>query len=238
MTSKTLLFDLRNAYESLLISGPDAANFLQAQLPIDIKGIATGYARWTCWADAKGRVRAMFHVGQIADDQWVLIAAPDHQAALRKIAMFVLRAQVQLGSGPDLLGALHDGGATPTACLARLQLSCGRSIYVGPNEPPANLMDPAQWRSVCALAGEAQLNLASCSKEIPQTLGLREGHGFDLNKGCFPGQEIVSRVHYRGRPPRRLHTTVARHAPDDALFCNPIAGTSLQIAQSLRSHSR
>jgi folate-binding protein YgfZ len=86
------------------------------------------------------------------------------------------------------------------------------------------------------LSGIAQWPGVVAGAEIPQSLGLRNGQELGLHKGCYPGQEIISRVHYRGRPPRRLVTTIGDHAPPDA-FAQAALPLYPQwhIAQSLRS---
>jgi len=53
---------------------------------------------------------------------------------------------------------------------------------------------------------EAQVTLATSEKFIPQDLNLDiDEVGVSFNKGCYPGQEVVARVHYLGTPKRRLY---------------------------------
>lgn len=52
----------------------------------------------------------------------------------------------------------------------------------------------------------AQITLATSEKFIPQDLNLDiDQVGVSFTKGCYPGQEIVARVHYLGKPKRRLY---------------------------------
>ncbi|SMN13005.1 Folate-dependent protein for Fe/S cluster synthesis/repair in oxidative stress [Bathymodiolus heckerae thiotrophic gill symbiont] len=53
---------------------------------------------------------------------------------------------------------------------------------------------------------EAQVTLASSEKFIPQDLNLDiDEVGISFTKGCYPGQEVVARVHYLGKSKRRLY---------------------------------
>ncbi|SGZ60025.1 Folate-dependent protein for Fe/S cluster synthesis/repair in oxidative stress [Bathymodiolus thermophilus thioautotrophic gill symbiont] len=53
---------------------------------------------------------------------------------------------------------------------------------------------------------EAQVTLATSEKFIPQDLNLDiDEVGVSFTKGCYPGQEVVARVHYLGTPKRRLY---------------------------------
>ena len=53
---------------------------------------------------------------------------------------------------------------------------------------------------------KAQITLATSEKFIPQDLNLDiDEVGVSFTKGCYPGQEVVARVHYLGKPKRRLY---------------------------------
>jgi len=53
---------------------------------------------------------------------------------------------------------------------------------------------------------DAQVTLATTEKFIPQDLNLDiDEVGVSFTKGCYPGQEVVARVHYLGKPKKRLY---------------------------------
>lgn len=53
---------------------------------------------------------------------------------------------------------------------------------------------------------QAQVTLTSTEKFIPQDLNLDiDEVGVSFTKGCYPGQEVVARVHYLGKPKKRLY---------------------------------
>ncbi|SFV88355.1 Folate-dependent protein for Fe/S cluster synthesis/repair in oxidative stress [hydrothermal vent metagenome] len=53
---------------------------------------------------------------------------------------------------------------------------------------------------------EAQVTLVTSEKFIPQDLNLDiDEVGVSFTKGCYPGQEVVARVHYLGKPKKRLY---------------------------------
>lgn len=59
------------------------------------------------------------------------------------------------------------------------------------------------WRTTEILAGEPRIVPATSETFIPQTLNWELIGGVSFRKGCYPGQEIVARMHYRGKPKRR-----------------------------------
>ncbi len=228
---RPLSIDLSAEYCCATIEGPEAAAFLQAQLACDVMTISPHTARWTCWVDARGKVRALGHLAKISDDQWRFVAAKSFAPALKKLAMFVLRSKVTLGHSTEIWGCL----GLPAAAES-IQIDVHRSLRFSAPQT-ATVKETGLWQCVAALQGEAQFSAEICAEEIPQSLGLRSELGFSLTKGCYPGQEIISRVHYRGRPPRRLVTTLAKKAPEDALFTVPVEASGLTVAQSLRAVS-
>ncbi len=66
------------------------------------------------------------------------------------------------------------------------------------------------WRATEILAGQPRVVPATTELFVPQTLNWELIDGVSFRKGCYPGQEIVARMHYRGKPKRR--TFLARLA--------------------------
>lgn len=70
------------------------------------------------------------------------------------------------------------------------------------------------WRWLCIRAGLAEISAATVDQFIPQMLNLHLTGAVSFNKGCYTGQEIVARAHYRGQVKRHLHrAAVAAAAP-------------------------
>ena len=70
---------------------------------------------------------------------------------------------------------------------------------------PHALSTTAQWHSQDISAGLPWIEAATQDMLIPQTLNLDLIEGVSFTKGCYPGQEIVARSHYRGTVKRRMH---------------------------------
>ena len=61
------------------------------------------------------------------------------------------------------------------------------------------------WQAQDIAAGLPWICAATQDLFIPQTLNLDLIDGVSFTKGCYPGQEIVARSHYRGTVKRRMH---------------------------------
>ncbi len=80
------------------------------------------------------------------------------------------------------------------------------------------------WDSLCLEAGTPQFE-TELSGQIPNVLGLR--HGVDFEKGCFVGQEVVSRVENRGQPSRRLIGLTLEDTDETGESALPTAGATV-----------
>ncbi|MFC4278250.1 CAF17-like 4Fe-4S cluster assembly/insertion protein YgfZ [Achromobacter aloeverae] len=78
------------------------------------------------------------------------------------------------------------------------------------------LGDPAHWRAGDLAAGVPWVGAQTQDMFIPQTVNLDLVGGVSFTKGCYPGQEVVARSHYRGTVKRRMaHGVIAGVAAAD-----------------------
>jgi folate-binding protein YgfZ len=60
------------------------------------------------------------------------------------------------------------------------------------------------WRLLDIAAGVAQVYAATSEEFVAQMLNLDALGGISFEKGCYTGQEVIARAHYRGRVKRRM----------------------------------
>jgi len=207
----------------LPVSGPDAAAFLHAQLMNDVRSLADGQWQWTGWLTPKGRVRFIGLLLRAAPDRFLLVV-PDWRAdeLADAFGRFVFRSKVAF----DAVGAWRVAGETADATRAdapdhAMQNAAGWSLDVGGDgcARTLHLLDPAAggaaletaeaeftdaWRARDLTFGLPRLANAQREAFTPQMLSLERLRAFSLAKGCYPGQEIVSRTHYLGQAKRGL----------------------------------
>ncbi|CAM3986515.1 Folate-binding protein YgfZ [Bordetella tumbae] len=83
-----------------------------------------------------------------------------------------------------------------------------------------------QWHAADLAAGLPWIGTATQDLFIPQTLNLDLIGGVSFTKGCYPGQEIVARSHYRGTVKRRT-----AYGQWDAMIEPPAPGTDIYDAK-------
>jgi len=87
--------------------------------------------------------------------------------------------------------------------------------------------EPATWRCADLAAGLPWIGSATQDLFIPQTVNLDLTGGVSFTKGCYPGQEVVARSHYRGTVKRRMAYGQLQAAPQ---WAGALPGTDVYDA--------
>jgi len=205
--------------------GADATRFLQSQLTNDVASLGAGAATLAGFCSAKGRLQASFIVWKAAEDDVLLACAQTVLAAtVKRLSMFVLRAQCKLTDASlevPLLGCVgatarsHVGDRgiwskvdTAGATLIRLPDAAGteRCIMAGSaSGSGSGALTLDRWRWLEVRSGIPTIEAATVDRFVPQMLNFELLGGVDFQKGCYPGQEVVARSQYRGTIKRRMH---------------------------------
>ncbi|KFL37798.1 YgfZ/GcvT domain-containing protein [Arenimonas donghaensis] len=213
----------------LRVAGPDAAAFLQAQSMNDVTALAPGRWQWNGLLTPKGRVIALFALLREADGQFLLVLPDfDAEAMAAHLGRFVFRSKLRLapldgwraaaGPAPDTGAAARaTGNADAGWALDISGADANRGLWLLPADHPAlapeNPTASQAWRAADLAHGLPRLPADQREAWTPQMLSLERLGAFSLKKGCYPGQEIVSRTHYLGQAKRVL----ARLAADAAV---------------------
>jgi tRNA-modifying protein YgfZ len=70
--------------------------------------------------------------------------------------------------------------------------------------------DLQAWRRLEVAAGEPQVYPETAEEFVAQMLNLDVLHGIAFDKGCYTGQEVIARAHYRGKVKRRMQRFITR----------------------------
>jgi folate-binding protein YgfZ len=78
------------------------------------------------------------------------------------------------------------------------------------------VVDGAVWRWLGVRAGVPLVTAATSERFVPQMLNLDAQGGIAFGKGCYPGQETVTRTQHLGELKQRLYGFTAEVEPPDA----------------------
>ena len=115
---------------------------------------------------------------------------------------------------PDAVHAQSRAGAT---AVIRVGATPARWLILSPLEEPLPVSGCSKgerdaWRLLDIADGVAQVYAATSEEFVAQMLNLDALGGIAFDKGCYTGQEVIARAHYRGRVKRRLQRFFSRGA--------------------------
>jgi tRNA-modifying protein YgfZ len=187
------------------VAGPDAADYLQRMVSNDVEGLAAGEARPALLLTAKARVIAPVVVLRRADEDFLVLTEPELGEVVRSLLTRMrLRAKCEIATEEheSVLVFGGDGFATDFDG-ARELLDAGL----------APTLDDALLERRRIEARVPRWGREIDERILPAEAGLDATH-VDFGKGCYPGQEPVARLHYRGHPNRGLRVLELDELPD------------------------
>lgn len=233
INSRAVLCDL--SHDGLiLVSGDDAASYLQAQFCNDVLTLADGVAQWNGWCSPKGRLLATFLVWKGKQGYFLQLPRSLQPVIQKRMQMFVLRSKVTLSDESanwvrfGIAGADAEAmaraitGQVPESSMRTLHVDGGRIVRLSANrfEIIASADNAiAWWRELSRQAmrvgasvwddlkiREGILTVLPSTQDqfVPQMANFELVGGVSFKKGCYPGQEIVARTQYRGILKRRM----------------------------------
>ena len=201
--------------QTITLTGADAIAFAQAQFSADACQLEPGRWQWSAWLSAKGRVRALMQVARIADDELLLLLrGGDATALAHELRRFVFRSKVAITPLPVRTivdaQAMDDGMVIVDGDLTTFGFGT-YAFAVG------NTVASQAWRAHAIGAGHPWLDDGHLGQLLPPSLSLERLHGVSFTKGCFPGQEIVARLHHLGGNKQHLYSVRVDAPLTDAL---------------------
>lgn len=195
---------------SVLLAGPDAREFLQGQLSCDMQTLARDNVLLASCNSAQGRVQAVCRIIERSDG--VLLLAPRTIVAglVARLRKYVLRAKVSVAVGPSVAPIDASEVATPTTAHVQVDAVSvvvlpghGQVLQIGAGTA-ATLAAERLWHLEEIRAGQPNIYPPTSEAFVAQMLNLDLLGGISFEKGCYTGQEIIARTHYRGAIKRRM----------------------------------
>lgn len=205
------------------VTGEDAAKFLQGLVTCDVEAIPAGEARFGALLTPQGKIVVDFLILAAPEDVGggFLIDAPRALAGdlAKKLGFYRLRARVAVEDQSDQLGvtALWDTDAAPETggILARDPRHPRLGWRMIAPLPMETFADTAAWQ-----AHRIALGIPEGGRDFvygdafPHEADMDQLAGVDFKKGCYVGQEVVSRMQHRGTARTRVvPVAYADHAP-------------------------
>lgn len=188
------------------VRGPDAADFLDRMLSNEV-------AKAPCEAlllTPKARVIAPMTVVRRGEDDFLLLTEPGLGTAIEAAllrARFAAKVEVEPEEHTSLV-VFGEGDGIPNGDYGV------PAVEVLDADPPDQLADDEDLEHMRILARRPRWGREIDDRVLPAEAGLTETHvSFSPEKGCYPGQEPVARLHYRGKANRELRVLEVEGTP-------------------------
>jgi folate-binding protein YgfZ len=213
------------------VSGRDAEDYLQRMLSNDVAALASGESCEALLLTPKARVIAPMRVLRRAEDDFLLLTEPELGETLRDQLLrmrFAAKAEIELEEHTSMLvfggveGIPNGDYGEPAVEV----LDAGLEPTLGADELEAMRIE----------AGTPRFGKEIDDRVLPAEAGLVE-RAVSLTKGCYPGQEPIARLHYRGHANRGLRVLALEGEelpkPDAELsFAEKVVGRVTSAARS------
>lgn len=220
MTLPTL-YNLSNDKSIISFSGTDAGSFLQGQITGDVLSLNDANSLFSAVCNPKGRVISLFHLYKRDKTYYMVLSSDLSSTIVKRLKMFVFRSDVNIEDvsiAYRVLGvnqALPETTSTLLTPLAyiKYQADAELALVIIPaeryatlkTEPSVKVSDKIDdWQKLLVSACIPEITDKTSELFIPQMLNLDVLDGISFQKGCYTGQEVVARMHYKGSVKRRL----------------------------------
>ncbi len=191
----------------LRISGPDAEHFLQNLVTTDLDRLEAGQARPSALLSPQGKVMFDFLISRV-DDGFV-IDLPTALAAdfAKRLTMYKLRAKVVISEPEESVVAVSwDGDSAGEGWLVDTRFPADACVARRYGVADADAGE-ADWHRLRIAHGVAESGSDFAAGDaFPHDILYDFNGGVGFKKGCFVGQEVVSRMQHRGTARRRVLT--------------------------------
>ena len=224
----------RSARGKILVSGPDAAEYLQGQLTNDVEALAEGEGCYAALLDRKGHLQSDMRVLHLPNGLWLDSEPGPAPAVLSHLRTYSIGREVEIAEvteewailalvGPRAAELAGFEGLRPEYAqrlrrweeieVLGVATALGVDLIVGAG-------DADRLRELALAAGAVEVGEnaaeivriesgtprfgAEMSAETMPAEAGIVGGAVSFTKGCYIGQEPVARLHYKGRPNRQL----------------------------------
>jgi len=203
------------------ISGVDAEEFLQNQFSNDISKLDYSHVQINAFCQHQGKIITLFWVMRTDNSFLLSFPADLFEKVISRLQMFVIMSDVLIEDVTEdfsQIGLINEDISEGYLIYERLSLLITSKI-----EPKENsVTNLHEWTKATIDSQLPEVFLSTSEKFVPQMLNLDiEEVGVNFSKGCYPGQEVVARLHYLGDAKRRLFSfkSDSEMQIGDNLFC-------------------
>jgi folate-binding protein YgfZ len=229
------------------VAGPDARVFLQGQVSANLDELTGDKPILACCNSAQGRVQAVMWLAAREDGVALVVASSVLERVLVRLRKYLLRSKATIDAERLQVGVADTAAGLQALASERSHVQAQEaSLLRLPGHTPILALAPAAalcdadgaaelaWRRADVAAGLPHVYADTYEAFVAQMLNLDLLGGISFAKGCYTGQEIIARTHYRGAIKRRV-LAGEQHAGDVVDAVPADGGCELLAVVSLAS---
>ena len=189
------------------VTGPDATALLQGVLTCNVETLQASEARLGALLTPQGKVLFDFLVSRLADGFRFDVRAESAAGLAKRLTLYKLRAQVTIAADPTVAVAAAWDGAAPAAAEAVADSrhgDLGARLYAEEGAFSADAAEADYHARRIALGVPEGGRDYAFGDAFPHEALMDQFGGVDFKKGCYVGQEVVSRMQHRGTARTRI----------------------------------
>lgn len=201
---------------AILIDGADAGHFLQNILTVDLDGLRAGEARPGALLSPQGKILFDFLVSRRGGHGFLLDCRAEQAGDfVRRLMLYRLRARAEISVSDQILvfARWDDDSAssqTDSGWLADRRFPEEAGVLRRYGEAVATDASPEDFARLRIAHGVAESGADFAAGDaFPHDVLMDENGGVGFRKGCYIGQEVVSRMQHRGTARRRVMIATA-----------------------------
>lgn len=212
------------------VTGPDTTSLLQGILTCNVETLGEDEARLGALLTPQGKILFDFLISRVANGFRLDVATAKAADLAKRLSLYKLRAQAEIAADPTVAVAAAWGGATTSAETVALTDSrhpeLGQRLYASEGAFSADASEADYDAHRIGLAVPEGGRDYEYGDAFPHEALMDQLGGVDFRKGCYVGQEVVSRMQHRGTARTRL---LAAEFPEDA----PAPGSEIHAGQKV-----
>ena len=203
------------------LTGKDSECFLQSQLSNDVNKLDNSSIQLSAYCQHQGKILVLFWLLRSKDDFLLSFPLDLIETVKNRLQMFILVSDVKIEDVTEKylqLGLINENKADAYVLNDQLSLM----LVDSQSAEKFTFASRQYWDKACIDNLIPEVNSITTEKFVPQMLNLDiDEIGLSFTKGCYPGQEVVARLHYLGKAKRRLFVfkSVSEIKIGDDLFC-------------------
>ncbi|MBL82116.1 MAG: hypothetical protein CMM80_06180 [Rhodospirillaceae bacterium] len=195
------------------LTGENVRDFLNDILTAQINSLASNTARAACLLSPQGRILFDMVVMSAADSVYLVTEADQATPLTKRLMMYRLRRKIEITVRPELRAGhiwegVHSDFSLPDSFISardERHKALGSLVLFSNTDGLPSQEEEEYWQVLRISLGvpEGTADLTP-NRALMLEAGLHLLGAIDFEKGCYVGQEVTARTHYRGLVKRRL----------------------------------